>query len=128
MGMSGARGRRGKGKAFPVAHRVHHYESLVRQWAKFGRQERLPWKCFATVGEHPVYFLESRNAADAREAIYLSAGLHGDEPAPPWALLEWAQENTAQLHERPFLIFPCLNPYGLVNNMRRDERGVDLNR
>jgi murein peptide amidase A len=122
MGMSGARGK------FPVTHRAHHYGTLMRQWAAFAKQERLPLKRFVTIGEHPVYFLESCAAAKNQEAIYLSAGLHGDEPAPPWALLAWAQKHIKLLHERPFLIFPCLNPHGLINNTRRDERGVDLNR
>ena len=128
MGKNGGRGKAPRREPFPVTHRAHCYKSLVKQWAAFAKKERFPWRRFATVGDHDVYFLTSGSAADKREVIYLSAGLHGDEPAPPWALLEWAQENVAQLHERPFLIFPCLNPYGLTNNIRVNEQGVDLNR
>jgi murein peptide amidase A len=100
----------------------------MKQWAAFAKQEHFRWKGFVTIGDYPVYFLESCVRGAQQEAIYVSAGLHGDEPAPPWGLLEWAQEHARLLHERPFLIFPCLNPFGLINNTRRDERGVDLNR
>src|SRR4051812_20043365 len=106
MGMSGARGGSSKRQALPVTHHAHHYRLLVKRWAAFARQARFRWKRFATVGEHPVYFLESCPSAKEREAVYISAGLHGDEPAPPWALLEWAQENAALLAQRPFLMFP----------------------
>ena len=60
--------------------------------------------------------------------IYLSAGIHGDEPASTEALLVWAQENAARLRGMPLLLFPCLNPWGLRNNMRLDQSGTDLNR
>ena len=60
--------------------------------------------------------------------VYLSAGIHGDEPASTEGLLHWAESNTAILRELPCMIFPCLNPWGLVNNSRLDEAGLDLNR
>jgi hypothetical protein len=128
MGKDSRRGESHKRAVFPVTHCAHHYDALVKEWAAFSRKERFQWKRFANVGDHPVYFLASAPLADPRDVIYLSAGLHGDEPAPPWALLEWAQENVGVLRERPFLIFPCLNPHGLINNTRMDQRGVDLNR
>lgn len=60
--------------------------------------------------------------------LYLSAGIHGDEPAATEALLAWAEGNATRLNELPLLIFPCLNPWGLERNVREDETGLDLNR
>src|SRR3712207_8217480 len=34
----------------------------------------------------------------------------------------------SDLRTLPLLIFPCLNPWGLVNNTRADAEGRDLNR
>jgi hypothetical protein len=113
---------------FPIAHRVHHYRTLVQQWTAFAKEAGFRWKRFAQVGEHSAYFVDSGARNQAAEAIYISAGLHGDEPAPPWALLQWAQEHVELLHAHPFLFFPCLNPHGLIMNTRVDGRGVDLNR
>ncbi len=59
--------------------------------------------------------------------IYLSAGIHGDEPAGPLALLELLREgffcNSAQ-----WTLCPTLNPRGLAANTRENPEGVDLNR
>jgi predicted deacylase len=61
-------------------------------------------------------------------ALYLSAGIHGDEPASTDGLVEWAEESIEFLRVWPVLICPCLNPWGLVQNSRLDGAGRDLNR
>ena len=59
--------------------------------------------------------------------IYLSSGIHGDEPAGPLAALRLLQEN--RWPENAELRFcPCLNPTGFVLNRRENDKGVDLNR
>jgi protein MpaA len=59
--------------------------------------------------------------------IYLSAGIHGDEPAGPVAALRLLQEN--HWPENAELWFcPCLNPAGFVLNRRENAGGKDLNR
>ena len=73
-------------------------------------------------------FSVSTRALRAENGIYISAGIHGDEPAGPVALLHWAERNAARLPHLPLLMFPCLNPWGLTNNMRHDAHGIDLNR
>jgi len=59
--------------------------------------------------------------------IYLSAGIHGDEPAGPLAALRLIREN--QWPPNADLWFcPCLNPLGFAANTRENARGIDLNR
>jgi protein MpaA len=59
--------------------------------------------------------------------IYLSAGIHGDEPAGPLAALRLLQEN--RWPENAELWFcPCLNPAGFVLNRRENADAKDLNR
>jgi murein peptide amidase A len=60
--------------------------------------------------------------------VHLSAGIHGDEPASSEALLHWVETNPDRAHALDLLVFPCLNPWGLVHNKREDEHGRDLNR
>jgi hypothetical protein len=59
--------------------------------------------------------------------IYLSAGIHGDEPAGPLALLELmrADEFRDGIHWR---ICPAINPTGLAAGSRENAQGMDLNR
>jgi len=59
--------------------------------------------------------------------VYLSAGIHGDEPAGPLALLELLREGffTPSVH---WLLCPALNPSGLAAFTRENAAGLDLNR
>ena len=60
--------------------------------------------------------------------IYLSAGIHGDEPAGPLALLELLRDGFFEIADIHWLICPTLNPSGLHAGTRENAGGVDLNR
>lgn len=66
-------------------------------------------------------------AEPVRQRIYLSSGIHGDEPAGPLAVLE-----LLRAHSWPegldIWLCPCLNPSGFVLNRRENSAGIDLNR
>ena len=109
-------------------HRAHHYASLMADWQRVVTKARLQAVTLATVSELPVVAFESAAAARGEAAVYLSAGVHGDEPAPPWGLLQWALEHVELLRKGSFIISPCLNPVGLIANTRLDGQGRDLNR
>jgi protein MpaA len=59
--------------------------------------------------------------------IYISTGIHGDEPAGPVALRRLVEENRwpADTH---FILCPCVNPTGLQLKTRENAAGIDLNR
>lgn len=59
--------------------------------------------------------------------VYLSAGIHGDEPAGPLALLELMREGFF-VPEIDWAICPALNPTGLADGRRENAAGIDLNR
>ena len=59
--------------------------------------------------------------------VYLSAGIHGDEPAPPQALLQLLETGFFDPRAAWFLC-PLLNPGGLIRGTREDPAGRDLNR
>jgi succinylglutamate desuccinylase/aspartoacylase family protein len=59
--------------------------------------------------------------------IYLSAGIHGDEPAGPLAVRQLLQENKWP-RDVALWICPCLNPTGFALNRRENDEGLDLNR
>ncbi len=59
--------------------------------------------------------------------VYISTGIHGDEPAGPLAALRLLQENRWPENCDLFLC-PCLNPTGLALNRRENDKGFDLNR
>ena len=66
-------------------------------------------------------------AAERRSCVYISAGIHGDEPAGPRAALRLLQEDHWPDAVEIFLV-PCLNPLGFTLNRRENAEGIDLNR
>ncbi len=62
-----------------------------------------------------------------RPRIYLSAGIHGDEPAPPQVLLEMLKTGAFDTRANWF-ICPVINPEGLHFGTREDTLCRDLNR
>lgn len=57
---------------------------------------------------------------------YLSAGMHGDEPAGPFAALELLRRGV--FDDAPWSLCPALNPTGLAAGTRDNADGIDLNR
>ena len=110
----------------PLLFRCHDYKNLIRRWRKAARAAGLKMAAFAQADGYEVFMITSRQSPEG--GIYLSAGIHGDEPAATEGLIGWAEANPEFLRNRPCLLFPCLNPWGLVNNSRNDEQGRDLNR
>jgi predicted deacylase len=60
--------------------------------------------------------------------IYLSAGIHGDEPAGPLALLQLLRDGFFEKTSPHWTICPTLNPSGLLAGTRENACGIDLNR
>ncbi len=75
---------------------------------------------------HPHLALR-RASTPARGNVYLSAGIHGDEPAGPLAAVRLLRENLWP-PEIALWLCPCLNPAGFQLNRRENGQGVDLNR
>lgn len=85
--------------------------------------------CFPLVEQDGTvlpYFTRAATAASAPR-IYISTGMHGDEPAGPLAVLDLLESDLLCL-DIDWTIFPMLNPAGLRRNKRENHQGVDLNR
>lgn len=108
-------------------HRSHDVGRILKRWRAVAREAGLQVATLIDEADDPVIALRNRKPVTG-PGLYLSAGIHGDEPAAVWGLLEWAEENTDMLQSQSVVIFPCVNPWGLVNNKREDQEGRDLNR
>lgn len=105
--------------AFVPAELIKRFESAG---ARLGfRVER-----FGDVAGCPLIALTKRTPGP-RPRVYLSAGIHGDEPAPPLALLEMLEAGWFDTRATWFLC-PLLNPAGFPGSCRENADGVDLNR
>ncbi len=81
---------------------------------------------FGEVAGHSLTAFTKRTPG-CRPRVYLSAGIHGDEPAPPWALLRLLQAGCLD-HRANWFICPLLNPTGFLRRSRENFAGTDLNR
>jgi murein peptide amidase A len=81
--------------------------------------------------DHTLTALHRPAATPGRERrpfrVYLSAGIHGDEPAGPVAVRQLLAED-AWPSDAELWLCPCLNPTGFPHGRRENARGIDLNR
>ncbi|MCG9127880.1 succinylglutamate desuccinylase/aspartoacylase family protein [Candidatus Poribacteria bacterium] len=86
---------------------------------------------------YPLYCIQYTSKQPNSSLIYISAGIHGDEPAG----VECAIRLIEQLSDKKrykywdslldrfnWMISPCDNPYGYERNIRENADGLDLNR
>lgn len=95
------------------------------------------WKALRGVGDFRVREIACVNAprtllcvewgAHDRPTIAIAAGVHGDEPAGPWALLELV-ESGALDPAFAYRVWPCTNPTGFEAGTRASVDGLDINR
>ncbi len=110
------------------SNRAHDAMHLLARWKRLARALRIKPVQLSRDGDFEVIALESCGEAPG---LYVSAGIHGDEPAATEGLFRWAARGGLEdLVSRgiPFLVVPCLNPWGLANNRRHNAGGIDLNR
>ena len=72
---------------------VRNYHLLVRRWTRLVR--KLPFlqlRYFGEASGYPLMLIESRLYREGARSLYVSAGIHGDEPAPVEGLIQWAEE------------------------------------
>lgn len=97
-----------------------------REFDRAARAEGFSSEPFGAVAGHPLRTYRKRASA-LRPSLYLSAGIHGDEPAPPQALLRLVQEGCFG-PQANWTICPLLNPTGMARATRENAAGIDLNR
>jgi len=114
-------------------HGGYHGETMdvravLRDIETAARQHGWTSEVFHETGEFKWFALHrSPLVTHHSSRIYISAGIHGDEPAAPLATLKLIQENHWPENVEIFLL-PCLNPIGFTLNQRENFDGIDLNR
>ena len=96
------------------------------QFAAVARATGFTEEKFGEINGHPL-LAYTKVASRSQPKIYLSTGIHGDEPAPPRALLRLMQEGFFD-GRCSWFICPLLNPTGFTQRIRENSAKVDLNR
>jgi hypothetical protein len=79
--------------------------------------------------KYPLFFISPRRIDPLLPNAFISAGVHGREPAGVYALTAFLKEN-AERYRGKFNIFamPCINPSGFEDDTRETAGGTDINR
>ena len=101
-------------------------QALAARFATAARAADFRLERFGEAAGCPLFALTKRTPGP-RPRIYLSAGIHGDEPAPPLALLAMLEAGVFDARAGWFLC-PLLNPAGFTLVTRENAGGIDLNR
>ncbi len=102
------------------------YRDLERRWKGLRATHDLSVREIACVGA-PRTMLCVEFGDAALPCVAIAAGVHGDEPAGPWALLDLVE--TRSLDDRfAYRIWPCTNPTGFDAGTRENADGCDVNR
>jgi hypothetical protein len=107
----------GEGLAVGEYLREFHAAALTKKWS--------PEK-FATIAGFDLFGYR-RGPEKAARTIYISTGIHGDEPAGAVALRRCIEEDLWP-QDACFILCPCINPTGLAAVTRENKDGIDLNR
>jgi protein MpaA len=81
---------------------------------------------YGEINGHPLNAY-TRRTPGVRPRVYVSTGMHGDEPAPPLALLRLVEEGFFD-DRCTWFVCPMLNPTGFTLRTRENFDRVDLNR
>ncbi len=112
-----------QGERIAILGLLQEIESTARDqgWTadKFLQHGEFKWLALHRAASHRTAHRPSR--------VYISTGIHGDEPAGPRAVLRLLEKNFWPSRCDLWLC-PCLNPSGFVSNRRENDRGIDLNR
>lgn len=100
--------------------------AFIARFADAARRAGFRTEPFGTINGHALLACTKRTPGP-RPRVYLSAGIHGDEPAPPFALLRLMEAGFFD-DRCTWFICPMLNPTGFLAGTRESSAGVDLNR
>jgi Zinc carboxypeptidase len=89
-----------------------------------------------TIGEiqhdeikYPLYAVRIAATRRDRPTVFVSGGVHGDEPAGVYAALDFLEEIAPKFRsDFNFLVLPCVNPSGYEMDTLRSLSGANLNR
>jgi protein MpaA len=113
-----------------VAMTSTSYYQQTHQWlercANIARKFGFESGTYGTSEDWPLIWL--RRLRHDEPLLYLSAGIHGDEPAGVEALISELESAPAWLGKFSLLLCPVLNPAGCASGSRFDSAGRDLNR
>jgi predicted deacylase len=91
------------------------------------RHYRLDGRLKTGDGRYRIYKV-TLNPRSRGPTLCISAGIHGNEPSGPWAVLDFLEKYRPAAGDPRIILLPLLNPDGLQRSSRYDYMRINLNR
>jgi hypothetical protein len=95
---------------------MEKYKDLIDRYKSNG----MALKKLCSIPKYDLYYIHDENPV-----IWLSGGIHGEEPAGAYAT--FLVYKILKSKNIPCIVFPCMNPWGFDRNKREGMNGMDLN-
>ena len=105
---------------------MHNYDNLQARWKALRAARGIAVREVACTGAARTLLCADFGDAQA-PVVAIAAGVHGDEPAGPWALLALMEQDELDSCYA-YRAWPCTNPSGYVLGTRESADNVDVNR
>jgi hypothetical protein len=83
-------------------------------------------KVLGSLNDGDVVMFKPKEYGD-RKRILIISGQHGEEPAGPWGLLKFLEDNGGMLDDVAVTVIPVANVHGFVTGERNGETGAHSN-
>ena len=103
------------------------YEALSAAWKSLRGRSGVSVREVACVGAERTLLVADIRGEPGAPTVALAAGIHGDEPVGPWALLSIVRDGLLDRNLN-YRCWPCTNPSGYVLETRENAEGDDVNR
>ncbi len=103
------------------------YAELALAWKALRRTTDVALREVACVGADRTLLVAELVGPPGSPTVAIAAGVHGDEPAAPWALLSLVRDGLLD-PAYAYRIWPCTNPSGYALGTRENAEGADINR
>lgn len=101
--------------------------SFEHAFARAAAAQGLERRVIGRAGPDEIVFWTRPARSGPGTTVFLSSGIHGDEPCGPGAVLEFLKSSPLP-DDCEWVIAPILNPSGLRAGTRENADGIDLNR
>lgn len=105
-----------------------HYKDFTNLLTQICKEKFLPLNYKRINDGFRFYYVTINSNREFEKTVVFSAGIHGDEIAGPYAVLQFLAEYKEVDPSIRIILFPVVNPYGFDRGIRQNAFRQDINR
>ena len=106
---------------------MDHYKAFISLITNVCEKKKLQVN-HKRINNGSKFYYVTINDKKFEKTVAFSAGIHGNEPAGPFAVLKFLTEYESSNPDVRIILLPCVNPYGFDGQVRFNAFRQDINR